>query len=194
MGVKRYRARRSQKGILKFTANGHYDFKFKRLKYVGLAKGLQDAANVDFVFKTVNRLSTKLNKDLLLQREELLKYTNDALHEQFTKIKTAIAVQQNEMQSFLEDYVKKFEIKTAQHVSNENKKIKKYVDNTSGRVENKIQELTQRVHWLEHDLYPTHENKTTSALSELKQILRKDMDDISKRIEEIRSKVFKPIQ
>lgn len=184
MGVKRYRARRSQKGILKLTANGHYDFKFKRLKYVGLAKGLQDAANVEFVLKTVNRYSSKMSKDLLRQKEEQCKYTDNALLKHMIKFEETMAEKQGKIENFIADSINKFEIKTAQHVLNENNKIRRYVDDSMEQIKKKIKELTISVHWLEHDLYPTHENKTTSTLQEL----RIRIDDISKTVAE---KVFK---
>lgn len=137
MGVKRYRARRSQKGILKLTANGHYDFKFKRLKYVGLAKGLQDAANVEFVLKTVNRYSSKMSKDLLRQKEEQCKYTDNALLKHMIKFEETMAEKQGKIENSIADSINKFEIKTAQHVLNENNKIRRYVDDSMEQIKKK---------------------------------------------------------
>lgn len=189
MGVRRYRARRSLKGTLKLTANGHYDYKFKRLKYIGTAKGLHDAANVEFVFNAINKVSSKLNRHLLQQKQELHTYADNALNEYAMKMNKEMSEKRGEMKRFTENYIKQFEIRTSQYVLSEDNKIKIYVDQCIGHIETKIQNLNKHVWRLEHELYPLHQNKTTSALAELKHELHKVMDDIRKSVEEIRIKV-----
>lgn len=213
MGVKRYRARRSQKGFLKMTSNGHYDFKFKRLKYVGLAKGLQDAANAEFVYKTLNRFSEKLNNEFIKEKKQLSKhletidteltkklddlkkkflqwkdelnhYVSDSLGDHITKINKRIGEEIKEMKKIVEVTMNHFEIRTAEYVQNEDNKVKNYVDNSKKYMEKKIKELNESVSWIQHDLYPTHENKTTSALYNLEYKINDRLDNISKSVDE----------
>lgn len=224
MGAKRYRARRSQKGILKLTANGHYDFKFKRLKYVGTPKGLQDVANADFVYKTVNQLSEKLNNNITQNNEELSKYVDTTFHSHFTtfntqlieeldekfvkwknelskyvndslgnhatKLNKTVNEKFDEIKSFVDNTMKHFEITVAQYVQNEDNKIKDYVNKFKGHIEKNIDEINGSVRWIQNELYPSHENKTTSALHNLEYALHSRLDNISKSVDELRNRAI----
>lgn len=176
MAVNRYRARRSQKGILKLTANGHYDFKSKRLKYVGSARGLQDAANAEFVIKTVESYLSKLTNDLAQQKREL----NSALEELSAKINITISKKQIEMESIVDDSLNELEIKTVKFVKNEDEKIKRYVNDSVAKAVQQISEVGSTVRWMQNELYSLHENKTQSAL----EGLNKRVDVISRTLEQ----------